>query len=85
MITERGRLSVPVNWLQSFFSGIMCLILVLRCNLLRYTIEFIVVLLLLNLFLGFLIHVISPQGQYPQFKINYTGSAAPFKMTGNGI
>lgn len=51
-----ATLSFSVNWLYSFFSGIMRLILIFRRNLLSYTIEFIMILLLLNMLLRFLIH-----------------------------
>ena len=36
----------------------MRLILIFRCNLLSYTIEFIMIFLFLNLFLCFLVHII---------------------------
>lgn len=45
-----------VNWLYTFFFGIMCLILIFRRNFLGYIIEFILIFLFLNLFLLFLIH-----------------------------
>lgn len=46
-----------VYWLYAFFSGIVGLILILGGSFLGYTVEFIVILLLLNLFLRFFIHV----------------------------
>lgn len=46
-----------ISWLYSFFSGVVCLILIFRCNFLRYAVEFIVIFLFLNLFLRFLIHI----------------------------
>lgn len=52
-----AALSFLINWLYTFFPGIVRLVLIFRCNLLRYTIKFIMVLLFLNLLLSLLIHV----------------------------
>lgn len=46
-----------INWLYTLFSDIVRLILIFRRNLLGYTVKFIMILLFLNLFLVFLIHI----------------------------
>ena len=52
-------LSFLINWLYTLFSGIVCLILIFRCDFLCYAIKFIVILLFLELFLRFLIHILT--------------------------
>lgn len=56
---QPAALSFLVNWLRTFFFGIVCLILIFRCNLLSYAVKFIVIFLFLELFLSVLIHVIT--------------------------
>lgn len=55
--SKLATLSFLINWLYSFFSGIVCLVLIFRRNFLSYTIKFIMIFLLLNLFLCFLVHI----------------------------
>lgn len=54
---QLATLSFLINWLYTFSSGIVCLILIFRRNFPGYIIEFIMVLLFLSLFLCFLIHI----------------------------
>lgn len=51
-----ATLSFLIDWLYTFFPEIVRLILIFRRNLLSYTIEFIMILLFLNLLLSFFVH-----------------------------